>query len=121
MKERIQVVDDEAEVRSLLRDILIVQGYQVVVDSVDGKEAFEQYQELKPDLVLLDIAMPVCDGIKAAQDILSFDPEAKIIMLSARGDRETVINSLGLGVSAFVLKPFKTQKLLYEIEKALKH
>ncbi|MBE3555389.1 MAG: response regulator, partial [Thermicanus sp.] len=79
MGNRILVVDDAAFMRMMIKDILTKNGFEVVGEATDGVQAVEKYQELKPDLVTLDITMPEMDGIEALKQIRKIDPQAKVI------------------------------------------
>lgn len=85
MAHRILIVDDAAFMRMMIKDILIKNGFHVVGEAQDGLEAVEQYKELMPDLVTMDITMPEMDGITALKQILELNTGAKIIMCSAMG------------------------------------
>ena len=91
MAVRVLVVDDAAFMRMMVKDILSKNGYEVVGEAENGMKALEKYQELKPDLVTMDITMPEMDGISAVKEIKKVDPNAKIVMCSAMGQQAMVI------------------------------
>jgi len=114
MKKRIMIVDDSNFARMMLRKILTGQGYEVVGDYGNGIDAVAEYQRLNPDLVTLDIVMPEMGGKETLHQILSLDPQAKIVIVSSLDIRESVF-----GAQDFVLKPFTRERLLQAVENAL--
>ena len=119
MAQRILVVDDAAFMRMLLKDILTKGGYEVCGEAADGIEALAKYNELKPDLVTLDITMPNKDGIAALKDIKAADPSALCIMCSAMGQQSMVIEAIQSGARDFIVKPFQADRVLESIKKVL--
>ncbi|KYD09414.1 response regulator [Caldibacillus debilis] len=119
MAYRILVVDDAAFMRMMIKDILVKNGYQVVGEAADGKQAVEKYKELQPDLVTMDITMPEMDGIAALKEIRSFDPDAKVVMCSAMGQQAMVIDAIQAGAKDFIVKPFQADRVLEAIRKTL--
>jgi two-component system chemotaxis response regulator CheY len=116
---RILVVDDAAFMRMMIKDILTKNGYEVVGEAADGQQAVQQYQELKPDLVTLDITMPEMDGITALKKIREIDANAKVIMCSAMGQQAMVIDAIQAGAKDFIVKPFQADRVLEAIQKVL--
>ncbi|MBB6633523.1 response regulator [Cohnella thailandensis] len=116
---KILVVDDAAFMRMMLRDILLNGGHEVVAEAANGLEAVEQYSICKPDLVTMDITMPVMEGIDAVKQIRQNDPNAKIIMCSAMGQQGMVVQSIQAGARDFVVKPFQAERVLEAIGKVL--
>lgn len=102
---RVLVAEDEAIIRLDLAEMLRDAGYDVVAEVGDGRQAIDQARELRPDLVVLDVKMPVLDGISAADEI-GRDGIAPIVMLTAFSDKELVERASDAGVMAYVLKPF---------------
>lgn len=121
MKTKILLVDDAKFMRMMLREILRDAGYEVVAEANNAKEAIKIYQEVKPDLVTMDIIMPGMSGLEAAREIIKLDPKAKIIMVSAMGQQELVKESLDAGASDFVVKPFVLDEVLEKVRKVLDH
>ncbi|MCL2058741.1 MAG: response regulator [Oscillospiraceae bacterium] len=119
MGKRILIVDDAAFMRMMLRDILVVKGFEIAGEAENGIEAGAMYKRLRPDLVLMDITMPEMDGIKAVQEILKTDPDARIVMVSAMGQQAMVIQSIKAGAMDFVVKPFHTDRVVDAVNKAL--
>lgn len=119
MSKRILIVDDSSFARSMLTEILVKNGYEVVGEAAKGGEAIEKYGLLKPDLVTMDIAMPGLDGIDALKEIISIYPEAKVVMVSSVHSKEIVKTVLLAGATDYVIKPFTKERLLKAIDKAL--
>ena len=118
---KILVVDDSMFVAKQLGQILTSEGYEVVATAVDGKDGVEKYKELCPhvDLVTMDITMPKMDGITALEQIMTFDKNAKVVMVSALGKEELVKKSLMLGAKSYIVKPLDRKKVLERIAKVL--
>ncbi|MCW3135662.1 MAG: response regulator [Canidatus Methanoxibalbensis ujae] len=119
MMARILVVDDAAFMRVLLKNILKSGGHEVVGEAENGIEALEKYEELKPDLVTMDIVMPHLDGIETTRSIIKIDPKARIVMCTAVGQQAKVLEAIKAGARGYIVKPFQADKVLEEIEKVL--
>lgn len=119
MGKRILIVDDSSFARSMLNEILFKHGYEVVGEARDGNEALEKYEQLKPDLVTMDIAMPHLNGINALKKIIDSFPDAKIVIISSVPSKEIVKSVLLGGALDYVIKPFTKERLLKAIDKAL--
>lgn len=120
-KKRILVVDDSMFVAKQIGQILTSEGYEVVATAADGKEGVDKYKELCPnvDLVTMDITMPRMDGITALEQIMAFDKNAKVVMVSALGKEELVKKSLLLGAKNYIVKPLDRKKVLERIGASL--
>jgi two-component system chemotaxis response regulator CheY len=116
---RVLVVDDAAFMRKMVTDALTGGGHEVVGEAGNGVEAVQRFQELRPDVVTLDITMPEKDGIAALQEIIAVEPGAKVVMCSALGQESKVLESIKLGAKDFVVKPFQADRVLGAIAKAL--
>ena len=118
---KILVVDDSMFVAKQLGQILTSEGYEIVATAVDGKDGVDKYKELCPhvDLVTMDITMPKMDGITALEQIMAFDKNAKVVMVSALGKEELVKKSLMLGAKSYIVKPLDRKKVLERIAKVL--
>ena len=117
--KKILIVDDAAFIRTMVKDILAPRGFEIVGEATNGNEAVQKYMELKPDLVTMDITMREKDGLEAAREILQKDPNARIIMVTALGQEQLLIESFKIGVKDFVVKPFEPERILSAVEKAL--
>ena len=105
--------------RMMVKDILTKNGYEVVGEAENGTKALEKYQELKPDLITMDITMPEMDGISAVKEIKKVDPNAKIVMCSAMGQQAMVIEAIQAGARDFIVKPFQPDRVLEAVRKAV--
>lgn len=119
MSARVLVVDDLAFIKLIIRDTLEKRGFEVVGEASNGIEAVEMYVKLKPDIVLMDITMPRMDGIQALSKIMSIDKNAKVIMCSALGQQKLIIQAIQLGAKDFIVKPFKPERIIGAIKKAM--
>ena len=113
---RIVVAEDEALIRMDLIEMLNEAGYEVIAQASDGAQAIELVREHKPDLAILDVKMPILDGISAAEEIIATCP---VLMLTAFSQRELVDRARDAGVMAYVLKPFTINDLIPAIEIAI--
>ncbi len=109
---KILLVDDAAFMRMMLKDTLTKNGYDDVHEAADGVEACEKFEQLKPDLVIMDITMPNMTGLEALKEIMGKNPEAKIVMCSAMGQESMVFEAIKSGAKDFIVKPFKPDRIL---------
>lgn len=118
---RVLVVDDSMFVAKQIGQILTSEGYEVVSTATDGLDGVEKYKELCPniDLVTMDITMPKMDGITALEQIMAFDKNAKVVMISALGKEELVKKALLLGAKNYIVKPLDRKKVLERISSVL--
>ena len=121
-KVKVLIVDDSIFVAKQLGQILSSEGYEVVATAGDGKEGVDKYKELYPniDVVTMDITMPRMDGITALEQIMAFDKDANVIMVSALGKEELVKKSLMLGAKNYIVKPLDRKKVLERIGASVK-
>ena len=119
MAKNILICDDAAFMRMMIKDILTKNGYNVAGEAENGLKAVEKYNEVKPDLVLMDITMPEMDGIQALKNIKATDPNAMIIMCSAMGQQAMVIESIQAGAKDFIVKPFQADRVLEAVKKVV--
>lgn len=115
---KILVVDDAAFMRMMIKDILLKAGFEVVGEATNGAEAVVRFSELGPDLVTMDITMPEMDGIAAVKEIKKLDPNARIIMCSAMGQQQMVLEAIQAGARDFVVKPFQADRVIDAVRKA---
>ena len=116
------VVDDALFMRKMLSDIFAKGGHQVIGQAENAKQAVTLYKKLKPDLVTLDIVMPEVDGMdsmKAIEEILALDKRAKIVMVSAMGQQELVVQSIRAGAKDFIVKPFEPEQVTEAVRRLL--
>lgn len=119
MAKNILIVDDAAFMRMMIKDILTKNGYNIAAEAENGKVAVDKYNEVKPDLVLMDITMPEMDGIQALKSIKAYDPNASIIMCSAMGQQAMVIEAIQSGAKDFIVKPFQADRVLEAVKKVV--
>jgi len=110
------VVDDAAFIRLRTRKLLEENGYEVE-EAQDGKEAVLKFCEISPDIVLLDITMPVMDGIAALKEIKRIDPKAKVVMCTAVGQQSLVLEAIKAGANDYLLKPLDPEKVLASVKR----
>lgn len=106
------IVDDSRTSRKILRDMLENEGFQIAGEAINGKEGYEQYVKLEPDIVTMDITMPVMDGIESLRLIKQENPDAKVVMITAAGQKEKMLDALKLGATEFVSKPFIRESVI---------
>ena len=113
------IVDDAIFMRMSIRNILEKSGFTVIAEAQNGEEAISQYFQFKPDLVTMDISMPVMEGLEAVKQIFSKDKTAKIIMVSAMGQERIVREAIVLGAKSFIVKPFKEAQVVEALTKVV--
>ena len=116
---RVLVVDDSATMRKIISQQLKSEAYEVCGEAADGEEAFQLYKELEPDVVTLDINMPVVDGIAALKNILDYDKAAKVVMLTSEGQKQTVVDAITMGAKGYVVKPPNKAKVCAKVKSVL--
>ena len=117
-KKNILVIEDEPHIAEALRLNLCLQGYEVSIAS-DGNEGLKLWRSLKPDMIILDIMMPVIDGFSVLQTIREEDERLAIIILSARGDSKDKIKGLRNGVDDYIAKPFDLEEFLLRVDRLI--
>ena len=116
---KILVCDDSMYMRQKIKQALQDAGYEIVGEAETGAEAITKYQELTPDLVTMDVVMPVMSGVDAVQKIMQGDDQARIVMCSALAQKKLVTDALQAGARDFVVKPFEDFQLLAAVDRAL--
>ena len=114
---KILIVDDSRTMRKMLRGMLTEAGHEVVAEAGNGAEAMKSIKEFMPDLVTLDITMPEMDGLTCLKLIKTDFPQVKVIMVSAAGQKEKVLEALKCGASDFLQKPFENENAINVINK----
>jgi two-component system chemotaxis response regulator CheY len=120
MAKKILITDDANFMRTMLAKIVKENGYEVVGMAENGKDAIEKYNDLKPDLVTMDITMPGMDGIEATKEIIKQDPDAKVVVCSAMGQKPMVLEAIEAGAKDFIVKPIKPDKVNETLDKLLR-
>lgn len=121
MKNRILIVDDAMLIRLMLKDILENNGYTVVGEADEADQAFEIYQETQPDLVTMDITLTSSSGIDAIRNILNYDNNARIVVISALEQKKVIIEALKYGAKDFIIKPFEEDRVINSVKNLLSY
>ncbi|RAV14380.1 two-component system response regulator [Paenibacillus contaminans] len=116
---KIMVVDDAVFMRTMMKEILKSEGFEIVAEAANGEEAVQLYKQVKPDVVTMDITMPEMDGVDALAAIKKIDPQAKVIMCSAMGQQEMVIRAIRAGAMDFIVKPIQKDRVIAAVKKVL--
>lgn len=119
-KAKVLIAEDSAHMRSILKDLLLRGGYEVVGEADNGAEAVRLYEKLRPDVVTLDITMPEMDGIEALKAIKAAYPDARVVMASSMSQQNKVIEALRAGANDFFIKPMQAESVIETLESALK-
>src|SRR4030042_557977 len=120
MALRIILADDLSFMRMVQKEILLEKGFDVVAEASDGVDAIEKFKRHRPDIIILDITMPHMNGLEAMHKIFEIDRTAKIIICSALGQQQLIVEAIKAGVRDFIVKPFKPERVISAIEKAIK-
>ena len=112
---RILIVDDATFIRNMVKKSLLPTDFEVVGEAANGGEGIRLFNELKPDIITMDITMRGMDGLTALQEILKSNPEAKVIMLSSLGEEGLIKKAISFGARDFITKPFKPERLINAI------
>jgi two-component system chemotaxis response regulator CheY len=119
MAKKILLVDDAAFMRKVIKDTLSKNGYTELYEAVDGADAVAKFEEVKPDLVIMDITMPNMDGLEALKAIREKDSNANVVMCSAMGQETMVMDAVRSGAKDFIVKPFKADRILKTVNSVL--
>ncbi len=119
MSHAVLIVDDADFMRDILRTIVQDLGWSVAAEAADGTQAIALYGQQRPDLVLLDITMPGMDGNEALAAILAQDPAARVVMITALGQKEQVLAAIKLGARDFIIKPFDPERVAATLTRLL--
>lgn len=114
---KVMIVDDAAFMRVAIRNILVKNEFEVVADAENGAVAVEKYKEFKPDVVTMDITMPEMNGLDALKAIKAYDPNAKVVMVSALGQEAMVRDAILSGAKGFIVKPYKEDIVIDTLRK----
>lgn len=115
--KRVLIVDDALIIRARIKEIATAAGWQIAAEAKDGQEAVQKYEQVRPDLVTLDIVMPGVDGVSALKQIIELDPNARVVMVSAVNQKDKLAECIKSGATDFVVKPFDKSEMLRLFEK----
>lgn len=116
---KVLIVDDADFMRLAIRNFLANNGFEDIVEARNGIEALKKYKELKPDIVTMDITMPEMTGLEALKEIIDYDPNARVVMVSAMGQESMVREAIMIGAKSFIVKPFKEEHVVKTLNKIL--
>jgi two-component system chemotaxis response regulator CheY len=119
LKAKILIADDSAYMRSILKDLLLRNGYDVIGEAENGREVIELYGKLKPDIIAMDIMMPEMSGTQALKELKERYPEARVVMSAAMGQQNLVVEAIRAGAAEFFIKPVQAERVVEAIDKAL--
>lgn len=117
---KILLVDDSKTSRKILRSILEENGHEVIGEAINGEDGFEKFKELHPDITTMDITMPIMDGLEAVKRIMEYDKTAKVIMVTAAGQKSKMVDAIKYGAAEFIAKPFEVAQITEIINKMTK-
>lgn len=115
----ILIVDDSRTSRKILKEVLEGAGHTIVGEASNGEEGILLYRELKPDIVTLDITMPVMNGLEALECLRKEDEAVKAIMITAAGQKEKMLKAIKEGAAEFITKPFEAEQVIETISNVL--
>lgn len=117
---RVVIVDDNEDITDVFSDILEIGGFNVIGIGHDGKEAISLYKKYHPNIIFLDVMMPVMNGIQALREIKKEDSKANVIMVTADNSTDTIKELQKLGATAIIVKPFRIETVFETIKKTIK-
>jgi len=118
--KKIMIVDDSVIIRQRLKELFKTKGFEVVSEVESGEKAIIKFKECKPDIVTMDISLPGISGIETVKKLIEMDPDIKIIMITAMGERTTVLEAIKSGAANFIVKPFQENKVMEVIHEVVK-
>lgn len=116
---KILVVDDSEFMRSIIKKIVEVAGYEVISEASNGLEAIEQYKLHRPDIVTMDITMPEMDGLTALREIIAWDRNAKVVMATAMNQEQIIKESVLSGAKDYLIKPFHVDEVMRVLKRLI--
>ena len=116
---KILIVDDSKTSRKILRAILEENGHEIIAEAVNGEDGLKKFKEVQPDLITMDITMPVMDGLESLKRIREHDNTAKVIMVTAAGQKTKMVDAIKFGACEFLAKPYEAVQIIDIIHKVL--
>ena len=116
---KILIVDDSKTSRKILRSILEENGHEIIAEAVNGEDGLEKFKAVHPDLITMDITMPVMDGIESLKRIREYDITAKVIMVTAAGQKTMMLEAIKFGATEFLTKPYEAAQIIDVIHKVM--
>lgn len=117
---KILIIDDSKMSRRMLRTVLEGIGHEIAGEATNGEEGLAMYRDLKPDAVTMDITMPQMDGINCLKEIMAFDKDAKVVMVTAAGQSTKLVEALKNGAKEFICKPYEPEQIINAFKEVLK-
>lgn len=114
---KILIVDDSKTSRKILRNILEENGHEVLSEAVNGQDAVDKFQDIHPEITTMDITMPVMDGLEALKKIMDIDKRAKVVMVTAAGQKTKIVDAVKYGALEYLTKPFEAAQIIEIIDK----
>jgi two-component system, chemotaxis family, chemotaxis protein CheY len=117
--KRVLIVDDASVVRLMIKKALVQGGFEIAGEAVNGIDALTKYKELRPDVVTMDITMPEADGIQATKDIVAFDEDAKVVIMSGIDQKEMLWKAIKAGAASYIVKPFENERVISTLNEVI--
>lgn len=117
--KRVLIVDDASVVRLMIKKVLKQSDFEIAGEAANGIDALTKYKELKPDVVTMDITMPGADGIQATKDIIAFDENAKIVIMSGIDQKEMLWKAIKAGAASYIVKPFENERVISTLNEVI--
>ena len=117
---KILIADDSDAIRLVLKDILSIGEHEILDEAIDGAQAVEFYKKYSPEILLLDLAMPKKDGLTVVKEVMAYDTNAKIILITASDDQKVINECLKNGATSYISKPFDFNSVLKSISDIVK-
>lgn len=119
MNKKLLIADDALLIREMIKDIAASDGWEIVGEASDGRQAVDLYDELRPDVITLDLVMPEYDGLYALRRIIARNKHARVVMVTALDQADIQEKARGIGASDFIVKPFGRDDVVEALERAL--
>lgn len=117
---KVMIIDDDDAICAILKDVLEIEGYDVSY-SLTGEEGVKRYMEELPSVLLLDLRLPGMDGLQVLKEVISFDPDAVVIMITGYGSVDSAVGAIRMGATDYLQKPLSNDEITYKIETALRN